>query len=224
MYNDHIDKIVPSDLLDKQDLPRIVISVSVIGILFLITNIVLVAGCILKRRAKRIREQNNQTRTSATIEICAPNSHNDTVTDETLSSFNEKSETYNKEESNNDCVVTFFEGTQAEFGSPVVAVLPRDGDSILSASPPPSTPLSNDETSSANQAVTVANSWLEITAIKKLTVLRRPDRSSDFYTRPASFVQVARQIPPGRLGTPHSASATFSVSLTLNSILNVQFI
>ncbi|KAJ3641993.1 hypothetical protein Zmor_028460 [Zophobas morio] len=63
-----------------------------------------VAGCILKRRAKRIREQNNQTRTSATIEICAPNSHNDTVTDETLSSFNEKSETYTNEESNNDCV------------------------------------------------------------------------------------------------------------------------
>ena len=50
MYNDHIDKIVPPDLLDKQDLPRIVIiSVSVIGIFFLITNIVLVAGCILKR-------------------------------------------------------------------------------------------------------------------------------------------------------------------------------
>ena len=55
MYNDHIDKIVPPDLLDKQDLPRIVISVSVIGILFLIANIVLVAGCILRRRAKRIR-------------------------------------------------------------------------------------------------------------------------------------------------------------------------
>ena len=141
MYNDHIDKIVPPDLLDKQDLPRIVISVSVIGILFLIANIVLVAGCILKRRAKRIRgsfshlifyllahfiiyrsswhtcfifffsEQNNQTRTSATIEICAPNSHNDTVTDETLSSFNEISETYTNEESNNDCVVTIFEGS-----------------------------------------------------------------------------------------------------------------
>ena len=142
MYNDHIDKIVPPDLLDKQDLPRIVIiSVSVIGIFFLITNIVLVAGCILKRRAKRIRgsfshlifyllahfiiyrsswhtcfifffsEQSNQTRTSATIEMCAPNSHNDTVRGVTLSSVNEKSATYSNEGSNNDYVVTIFEGS-----------------------------------------------------------------------------------------------------------------
>lgn len=56
MYSDHIEKIIPEDLLEKQDLPRIVIiSVSVIGVFLLIVNIGLVAGCMLKRRAKRIR-------------------------------------------------------------------------------------------------------------------------------------------------------------------------
>lgn len=56
MYNDHIETIIPEDLLEKQDLPRIVIiSVSVIGVFLLIVNIGLVAGCMLKRRAKRIR-------------------------------------------------------------------------------------------------------------------------------------------------------------------------
>jgi hypothetical protein len=56
VYSDHIEKVIPEDLLEKQDLPRIVIiSVSVIGIFLLIINIGLVAGCMLKRRAKRIR-------------------------------------------------------------------------------------------------------------------------------------------------------------------------
>lgn len=54
--SDHIETIIPEDLLDKQDLPRIVIiSVSVIGVFLLIVNIGLVAGCVLKRRAKKIR-------------------------------------------------------------------------------------------------------------------------------------------------------------------------
>ncbi|CAH1372536.1 unnamed protein product [Tenebrio molitor] len=105
MYSDHIEKVIPEDLLEKQDLPRIVIiSVSVIGIFLLIINIGLVAGCMLKRRAKRIREQSNQTSKSATIEMYAPSSYNDTVTGETLSSVSEKSETYSNEGSNNDYV------------------------------------------------------------------------------------------------------------------------
>lgn len=50
-------------------------------------------------------EQNNQSSKSATIEMYAPSSYNDTVTGETLSSVSEKSETYSNEGSNNDYVV-----------------------------------------------------------------------------------------------------------------------
>lgn len=57
VYSDQgVEKIIPEDLLEKQDLPRIVIiSVTVIGVILLLINIGLVAGCMLKRRAKRIR-------------------------------------------------------------------------------------------------------------------------------------------------------------------------
>ncbi|KAG5895719.1 hypothetical protein JTB14_025666 [Gonioctena quinquepunctata] len=100
---ENVEKVIPEDLLEKQDLPRIVIiSVSVVGIILLFINIGLVAGCMLKRRAKRMREQNNQTGKSATIEMYAPSSYNDTVTGETLSSVSEKSETYSNEGSHND--------------------------------------------------------------------------------------------------------------------------
>ncbi|CAH1107304.1 unnamed protein product [Psylliodes chrysocephalus] len=100
---DGVEKVIPDDLLEKQDLPRIVIiSVSVIGVILLFINIALVTGCMLKRRAKRMREQNNQTSKSATIEMYAPSSYNDTVTGETLSSVSEKSETYSNEEGNNE--------------------------------------------------------------------------------------------------------------------------
>ncbi|XP_030753919.1 nephrin isoform X2 [Sitophilus oryzae] len=103
--DDRVEKVLPEDLLEKQDLPRIVIiSVSVIGVVLLFINIALVAGCMLKRRAKRIREQNNQTSKSATIEMYAPSSYNDTMTGETLSSVSEKSETYSNEGSNNEYV------------------------------------------------------------------------------------------------------------------------
>lgn len=48
--------MLPEELLEKQDFPRIVIiSVSVIGVILLFINIGLVAGCMLKRRTKRIR-------------------------------------------------------------------------------------------------------------------------------------------------------------------------
>jgi len=47
---------MPQDMLEKEDLSRImIISVSVIGVVLLVLNIGLVAGCMLKRRAKRIR-------------------------------------------------------------------------------------------------------------------------------------------------------------------------
>ncbi|VEN63224.1 unnamed protein product [Callosobruchus maculatus] len=102
---DHVQKAIPEELLERQDLPRIVIiSVSIIGVILLFINIGLVAGCVLRRRAKRMREQSNQTNKSATIEMYAPSSYNDTVTGETLSSVSEKSETYSNEGSNNDYV------------------------------------------------------------------------------------------------------------------------
>lgn len=53
---DQLGQVTPEDILEKQDLPIIVIiSVSVIGVILLVINIILVAGCMLKRRAKRIR-------------------------------------------------------------------------------------------------------------------------------------------------------------------------
>lgn len=56
MQIDHGDTAIPEDLLEKQDLPRIVIiSISVIGVILLFINIGLVAGCMLKRRAKRLK-------------------------------------------------------------------------------------------------------------------------------------------------------------------------
>lgn len=53
---DQVEKVMPQDMLEKEDLSRImIISVSVIGVVLLVLNIGLVAGCMLKRRAKRIR-------------------------------------------------------------------------------------------------------------------------------------------------------------------------
>ncbi|KAJ3646566.1 hypothetical protein Zmor_024150 [Zophobas morio] len=82
---------------------------------------------------------------------------------------------------------------------------------------PPNIPLSNEETC----RVTVAHSWLEITAVNKLTASRHSDRSPDFYPRPASSVRMAR--PPARQRTAHSASATFYCVIYLSSILMFTF-
>lgn len=53
-------------------------------------------------------EQGGQSSKSATIEMYAPSSYNDTVTGETLSSVSEKSETYSNEGSNADYVVNII--------------------------------------------------------------------------------------------------------------------
>ncbi|KAJ3642020.1 hypothetical protein Zmor_028484 [Zophobas morio] len=98
-----------SPSLDEENLknfPDFLITVggTIVGTLLIIMKVLLI-GCFLHRRSKkRISEQSNQTCTSATIELCAPNSHNDTVTGVTLSSVNEKSATYSNEGSNNDYV------------------------------------------------------------------------------------------------------------------------
>lgn len=55
-FAEYAEKVIPEDLLEKQDLPRIVIiSVSIIGVILLLVNIALVAGCMFKKRAKRMR-------------------------------------------------------------------------------------------------------------------------------------------------------------------------
>lgn len=55
-----------------------------------------------------VLDQNNQSSKSATIEMYAPSSYNDTVTGETLSSVSEKSETYSNEGSSNEYVVSIY--------------------------------------------------------------------------------------------------------------------
>lgn len=48
--------MIPEDILEKQDLPKfVIISVSVVGVILLLINVGLVAGCMLKKRAKRVK-------------------------------------------------------------------------------------------------------------------------------------------------------------------------
>lgn len=48
--------MIPEDLLEKQDLPKVVIiSVSITGVILLLINFGLVAVCMLKKRAKRMK-------------------------------------------------------------------------------------------------------------------------------------------------------------------------
>ncbi|KAK5640308.1 hypothetical protein RI129_011119 [Pyrocoelia pectoralis] len=94
-----------SDERSFKDFPGLLIIIGTIVATALIVSNVLVIGCCLHRRSKkRIAEQANQTSKSATIEMYAPNSYNDTVTGETLSSVSERSETYSNEGSNVDYV------------------------------------------------------------------------------------------------------------------------
>ncbi|CAG7717321.1 unnamed protein product, partial [Allacma fusca] len=83
---------------------RLVISVFVIvGATMLIINVLLIA-CFLKRRSKkRLTAASEQgSSKSATIEMYAPSSYNETVTAETLSSISEKSATYSHGETHEE--------------------------------------------------------------------------------------------------------------------------
>lgn len=55
-----------------------------------------------------IAEASNQNSKSATIEMYAPSSYNDTVTGETLSSVSEKSDSYSNEGSQPDYMVSEY--------------------------------------------------------------------------------------------------------------------
>ncbi|XP_049818879.1 nephrin isoform X2 [Aethina tumida] len=88
-----------------KDFPGFLIIVgTIVGTLLILMNVLLIGCCLHRKTKKRVTEQNNQTSKSATIEMYAPSSYNDTVTGETLSSVSEKSETYSNEGSHNDYV------------------------------------------------------------------------------------------------------------------------
>ncbi|XP_046676056.1 nephrin isoform X1 [Homalodisca vitripennis] len=68
---------------------------AVLGATLLLINVLLVACCLHRRANKRITGVSEQSSSkSATIEMYAPSSYNETVTGETLSSVSEKSESY----------------------------------------------------------------------------------------------------------------------------------
>ncbi|CAN7984404.1 unnamed protein product [Ixodes hexagonus] len=85
----------------KIDIPKVIItSVSVVGTSLLFLNIVLVICFVRKRRKKRLEEEeSDQSSKTATIEMYAPSSYNETMNGETVSSTSEKSEAYSNEHS-----------------------------------------------------------------------------------------------------------------------------
>ncbi|XP_063232440.1 nephrin isoform X2 [Bacillus rossius redtenbacheri] len=94
-----------SDILSKADTPRLVIiGVAVTGTLLVLLNVALVVCFIYRKRNKRLREATSEQSSSksATIEMYAPSSYNETVTGETLSSVSEKSESYSNGDSNQE--------------------------------------------------------------------------------------------------------------------------
>ncbi|KAK4873251.1 hypothetical protein RN001_015280 [Aquatica leii] len=97
------EKVSPDGFLTKHDVNQHYITISSVMGLFVIINVAVIIGCFYIK-SKLAREQANQTSKSATIEMYAPNSYNDTVTGETLSSVSERSETYSNEGSNHDYV------------------------------------------------------------------------------------------------------------------------
>ncbi|XP_047541017.1 nephrin [Vanessa atalanta] len=91
--------VVSTEFVETADASKLVIvfvSIVVIAIL-IFGNATFVACFILKRRSRRLKEQAGQSSKSATIEMYAPSSYNDTMTGETLSSVSEKSETYSQD-------------------------------------------------------------------------------------------------------------------------------
>ncbi|KFB47316.1 nephrin [Anopheles sinensis] len=92
---------VPPELSEKAELPSFVIfCIALAGLCLLIVNAGLVAWFIMKKRAKDASNTNGSK--TATIEMYAPSSYNDTVTGETLSSVSEKSDAYSNDGSQPD--------------------------------------------------------------------------------------------------------------------------
>uniref|UniRef100_A0A182ND93 Nephrin n=1 Tax=Anopheles dirus TaxID=7168 RepID=A0A182ND93_9DIPT len=97
---DGLDTTVPAELSEKAALPSFVIfCFAFAGLCLLIVNAGLVACFVVRKRAK---DSSNPNSKSATIEMYAPSSYNDTVTGETLSSVSEKSDAYSNDGSQPD--------------------------------------------------------------------------------------------------------------------------
>ncbi|CAD0251164.1 unnamed protein product [Spodoptera exigua] len=95
--------VVSTEFVETADVSKsVVIYVSITGVILVMINAALVACFVLKRRSRRLKEQAGQASKSATIEMYAPSSYNDTMTGETLSSVSEKSETYSQDEGTDD--------------------------------------------------------------------------------------------------------------------------
>ncbi|XP_035898919.1 nephrin-like isoform X2 [Anopheles stephensi] len=94
------DATIPVELSEKAELPSFVIfCFAFAGLCLLIVNAALVVCFIVRKRAK---DSSNPNSKSATIEMYAPSSYNDTVTGETLSSVSEKSDAYSNDGSQQD--------------------------------------------------------------------------------------------------------------------------
>ncbi|KAH8285661.1 hypothetical protein KR054_011962 [Drosophila jambulina] len=92
-------ELMPAELTeDSSNTPNLVIiGISLAAFGFLLVNAALVAWFFVHQRRKKVAETTNQPAKTATIEMYAPSSYNDTVTGETLSSVSEKSESYSNE-------------------------------------------------------------------------------------------------------------------------------
>ncbi|XP_036669808.2 nephrin isoform X2 [Drosophila suzukii] len=92
-------ELMPAELTeDSSNTPNLVIiGISLAAFGFLLVNASLVAWFFVHQRRKKVAETTNQPAKTATIEMYAPSSYNDTVTGETLSSVSEKSESYSNE-------------------------------------------------------------------------------------------------------------------------------
>ncbi|XP_041449214.1 LOW QUALITY PROTEIN: nephrin [Drosophila obscura] len=94
-------EMMPAELSDDSatgNIPNLVIiGISLAAFGFLLVNAALVAWFFVHQRRKKVSETTNQPGKTATIEMYAPSSYNDTVTGETLSSVSEKSESYSNE-------------------------------------------------------------------------------------------------------------------------------
>ncbi|KPJ02038.1 Nephrin [Papilio xuthus] len=91
--------VVSTEYVESSDVSKsVTLYVCVTGAILILINAALVACFVFKRRARRMKEQAGQSSKSATIEMYAPSSYNDTMTGETLSSVSEKSETYSQDE------------------------------------------------------------------------------------------------------------------------------
>ncbi|XP_073965682.1 nephrin adhesion molecule sticks and stones isoform X2 [Choristoneura fumiferana] len=91
--------VVTTEYVETADVSKsVIVYVSITGAVLVLINAALVACFVFKRRSRRLKEQAGQASKSATIEMYAPSSYNDTMTGETLSSVSEKSETYSQDE------------------------------------------------------------------------------------------------------------------------------